>query len=84
MGNGYHALCNRARRTVLWGVMNNDIVSTLKALFDTGGVVVVTAMLWVVWQRLNKVTDRIIDIELELRLKELNSAPPGTSELDET
>lgn len=61
-----------------------ELVPTLKALFDTGGVVVVTAMLWVVWQRLNKVTDRIIDIELELRLKGLNSAPPGKDEVNET
>lgn len=60
-----------------------ELVPTLKALFDTGGVVVVTAMLWVVWQRLNKVTDRIIDIELELRLKELNPPPPGTDEPNE-
>ena len=61
-----------------------ELVPTLKALFDTGGVVVVTAMLWVVWQRLNKVTDRIIDIELELRLKGLNSSPSPADEIDET
>jgi len=61
-----------------------ELVPTLKALFDTGGVVVVTAMLWVVWQRLNKVTDRIIDIELELRLKELSSAPKADDEPNES
>lgn len=60
-----------------------ELVPTLKALFDTGGVVVVTAMLWVVWQRLNKVTDRIIDIELELRLKDLSSTPTSAGEPNE-
>lgn len=42
-------------------------LETLKGLFDVGGVVVVTAMLWVVWRRLNDVTDRLIDIITELR-----------------
>lgn len=42
-------------------------LETLKGLFDVGGVVVVTAMLWVVWRRLNEVTDRLIDIITELR-----------------
>jgi len=41
-------------------------VETLKGLFDLGGVVVVTLMLWIVWQRLNDVTDRLIDIHGEL------------------
>lgn len=48
-----------------------DLVETLKALFDVGGVVVVTAMLWIVWRRLNDVTDRLIDITQELRLQGL-------------
>lgn len=43
-------------------------IETLKALFDVGGVVVVTVMLWVVWQRMNAVTDQLIDILQELRL----------------
>lgn len=42
-------------------------VENLKALFDLGGVVVVTAMLWIVWRRLNDVTDQLIDILGELR-----------------
>jgi len=42
-------------------------VETLKGLFDLGGVVVVTAMLWIVWKRLNDVTDRLIDIYVELQ-----------------
>lgn len=44
-----------------------DIVETLKALFDVGGVVVVTVMLWLVWKRLNDLTDRLIDILQQLR-----------------
>lgn len=42
-------------------------VETLKGLFDLGGVVVVTMMLWIVWKRLNDVTDRLIDIYGELQ-----------------
>lgn len=42
-------------------------VETIKGLFDVGGVVVVTVMLWIVWRRLNDVTDRLIDILGELR-----------------
>jgi len=48
-----------------------DIVEPLKALFDLGGVVVVTGMLWIVWRRLNEVTDKIIDIQHEMRLNAL-------------
>lgn len=39
-----------------------DLVETLKALFDVGGVVVVTAMLFIVWRRLNDVTDKLVSI----------------------
>jgi len=46
-------------------------VDTLKALFDLGGVVVVTAMLWIVWKRLNDVTDRLIDIYVELQAQSI-------------
>jgi len=47
-------------------------IEGLKALFDVGGVVVVTAMLWIVWRRLNDVTDKLIEILEELRLQGLN------------
>jgi len=46
-------------------------IEGLKALFDLGGVVVVTAMLWIVWRRLNDVTDQLIDILHELRIQTL-------------
>lgn len=46
-------------------------IEGLKALFDLGGVVVVTAMLWIVWRRLNDVTDQLIDILHELRVQTL-------------
>lgn len=46
-------------------------IETLKGLFDLGGVVVVTAMLWIVWGRLNDVTDKLIDILGELRVQTL-------------
>jgi hypothetical protein len=49
----------------------------LKALFDLGGVVVVTVMLWIVWRRLNDVTDQLIDILAELRLQGLSSSRPS-------
>ena len=47
--------------------MTPDQTNTLKSLFDLGGTVVVTAMLWIVWRRPNDVTDRLIDILSELR-----------------
>lgn len=46
-------------------------VEALKSLFDLGGVVVVTFMLWVVWRRLNDVTDQLISILGELRVQTL-------------
>lgn len=42
-------------------------VETVKSLFDLGGVVVVTVMLWIVWRRLNDVTDRLIELVVELK-----------------
>jgi len=48
-----------------------ESIEGLKALFDLGGVVVVTAMLWIVWRRLNDVTDQLIDILHELRVQTL-------------
>lgn len=56
-------------------------LDTLKGLFDLGGVVVVTAMLWIVWRRLNDVTDRLIDIATEIRAQTIvmrSSAPKET------
>ena len=52
--------------------MEAHLVETLKALFDLGGVVVVTVMLYLVWRRLNEVTDKLFDIVQELRLMELS------------
>jgi len=46
-------------------------IETIKSLFDLGGVVVVTIMLWIVWRRLNEVTDQLIDIQKEMRLNAL-------------
>jgi len=59
-------------------------IEGLKALFDVGGVVVVTAMLWIVWRRLNDVTDNLIDILTELRLQGLASSRPSTPHDNET
>ena len=65
-------------------------VETLKGLFDLGGVIVVTAMLWIVWRRLNDVTDQLISILGELRVQTLamstrpptglNPKPPGAED----
>jgi len=46
-------------------------IETIKSIFDLGGVVVVTMMLWIVWRRLNEVTDQLIDIQKEMRLNAL-------------
>lgn len=46
-------------------------IEAIKGLFDLGGVVVVTVMLWIVWRRLNDVTDRLIDILAELRAQSI-------------
>jgi hypothetical protein len=54
-----------------------DNIETIKALFDVGGVVVVTVMLWIVWRRMNDVTDKLIDILTELRLQGLSSSRPA-------
>jgi len=61
-----------------------EIAETLKALFDVGGVVVVTVMLWLVWQRLNLLTDKLIDILAEMHEQSLISRPPGTGADNET
>lgn len=50
--------------------MDTNLIDTIKALFDVGGVVVVTVMLWLVWRRLNDLTDRLIDILEKIREKE--------------
>lgn len=60
--------------------MVNLEIETLKGLFDVGGVVVVTAMLWVVWRRLNDVTDRLIDILGEIRAANLVRAAQHLNE----
>jgi len=59
-------------------------VEGLKALFDLGGVVVVTAMLWIVWRRLNDVTDRLIDILAELRAQSIVLAQNAQRNVDES
>lgn len=50
----------------------NDLIETVKALFDVGGVVVVTIMLYLVWSRLNTLTDRLIDILEKLKEESVN------------
>lgn len=57
--------------------MDVPAVETLKSLFDVGGVVVVTLMLWLVWKRLNDVTDQLIDIITEIRLQGVISSAPS-------
>lgn len=61
-----------------------DSIETIKALFDVGGVVVVTFMLWIVWRRLNEVTDQLIDILAELRLQGLTSSSAARHENNKT
>jgi len=56
-----------------------EIVEILKALFDVGGVVVVTFMLWLVWKRMNELTDRFIDILSELRTQGVISSSAASS-----
>jgi hypothetical protein len=59
-------------------------VETLKALFDLGGVVVVTAMLWIVWKRLNDVTDKLIEILDELRMQRVTGESPPQRNVKES
>lgn len=54
----------------------------IRELTDLGGTVIVTAMLWMVWTRLNTLTDRLIDILSELRDQQLISRLPGSSEIN--
>ena len=42
--------------------MSAETLDTIKNLAEMGGTVILTVMLWFVWQRLNGVTDRLIDI----------------------
>lgn len=53
-----------------------EIAGIVELAADLGGTVIVTVMLWVVWKRLTDLTDRFIDILGELRLQNLNMAPP--------
>jgi len=48
--------------------MNPEVI---KALFDIGGQAVLLFILYQVWQRLNTVTDKLIDITNELRIQSL-------------
>jgi len=61
-----------------------DIIETLKGLFDLGGVVVVTAMLYIVWRRLNEVTDQLIDIQREMRQNALAAEQRDVQKRNET
>lgn len=42
--------------------MDDTTATTLKSIVDLGGTAILTAMLYLVWQRLNTVTDRLIEI----------------------
>lgn len=42
--------------------MDEQTVATLKSLIEVGGTAIVTAMLYLVWSRLNEITDRLFDI----------------------
>jgi len=46
---------------------------TVKALLDLGGQAVLLFILYQVWQRLNTVTDKLIDITNELRIQNLQT-----------
>jgi len=59
-------------------------IEAIKGLFDLGGVVVVTVMLWIVWRRLNDVTDRLIDILAELRAQSIVLAQNAQRNLNDT
>lgn len=42
--------------------MDDATMITIKTIADLGGTVIVTVMLYLVWQRLNTVTDRLVEI----------------------
>jgi len=43
-------------------LMDDATMTTIKTIADLGGTVIVTVMLYLVWQRLNTVTDRLVEI----------------------
>lgn len=55
-------------------------LTTIKDLAEVGGTVILTVMLWLVWKRLNEVTDRLIDIADEVRLNRIDSVVVATKE----
>ncbi len=42
--------------------MDEPTLSSIKAIADLGGTVILTVMLYFVWQRLNIITDRLMSI----------------------
>lgn len=46
--------------------MDEQTMTTLKTIIDLGGTAIVTVMLYLVWVRLNVITDRLISILEEL------------------
>lgn len=43
-----------------------ELISAVTVLADLGGTIIVTVMLYLVWQRLNHVTDRMVEILVKL------------------
>lgn len=40
--------------------------TAIREIADLGGTVILTVMLWLIWSRLNTLTDRLIDILVKL------------------
>jgi len=60
--------------------MDEETVSLIKLIADLGGTVIVTVMLYVVWQRLNDVTDNVLALLLLLAKREMGEDSLGDNE----
>jgi len=61
--------------------MNPEVI---KALIDIGGQAVLLFILYQVWQRLNTVTDKLIEITNELRIQSLHQQYATKAPIDKS
>jgi len=61
--------------------MNPEVIKTL---IDIGGQAVLLFILYQVWQRLNQVTDKLIEITQELRIQSLHQSYAAKAPADKS
>jgi len=57
-----------------------ELIDALKFVTDVGGTIIVTAMLYVVWQRLNEVTDNVLALLAQMAKRELEEGSSADNE----